>query len=106
MIRRISRRLSFNTVSLAFRTTALYMGIAIDARIAMIVMTIINSSSVNPLIFSVGPTDLPVFVFGAIQRSPLRFRINIEHILAAPGGAHLRSEEHTSELQSRFDLVC
>lgn len=81
----------------------------------MIVMTIINSSSVNPLIFIVGPTgeaivgtpslrdglfdghlagpptltDLPVFVFRAIQRSPLRFRINIEHILAAPGGARL-----------------
>src|SRR5207237_2607720 len=89
MIRRISRRLSFNTVSLAFRMTALYMGIAIDARIAMIVMTIINSSSVNPLIFSVGPTDLPVLVFVAIQRSPLRFRINIEHVLAAPGGRPL-----------------
>src|SRR5699024_11857442 len=26
--------------------------------------------------------------------------------LAISGGAWLRSEEHTSELQSRFDLVC
>src|SRR5699024_5788719 len=26
--------------------------------------------------------------------------------LVVPGGRSLRSEEHTSELQSRFDLVC
>src|SRR5206468_11179831 len=30
-----------------------------------------------------------------------------EHLLhAAPGGQYSRSEEHTSELQSRSDLVC
>src|SRR5207249_10092551 len=30
------------------------------------------------------------------------------HVLAEqrPGGSAVRSEEHTSELQSRFDLVC
>src|SRR5437868_8883932 len=28
------------------------------------------------------------------------------HVPAGPGGRGTRSEEHTSELQSRFDLVC
>src|SRR5699024_3645035 len=31
---------------------------------------------------------------------------NIQKIFALPKGQSLRSEEHTSELQSRFDLVC
>src|SRR5699024_12127302 len=35
-------------------------------------------------------------------------RCFLAHVRAAPGGtvAEQRSEEHTSELQSRFDLVC
>src|SRR5207249_8288757 len=31
---------------------------------------------------------------------------NLDFIVLGPTGAKLRSEEHTSELQSRFDLVC
>src|SRR5207249_5646179 len=38
------------------------------------------------------------------------FRDEMEHLLEVQrrvdGGGGLRSEEHTSELQSRFDLVC
>src|SRR5699024_12431022 len=30
----------------------------------------------------------------------------LPHALVLPAGEDLRSEEHTSELQSRFDLVC
>src|SRR5699024_452020 len=30
----------------------------------------------------------------------------VEHLLSAMAGLGIRSEEHTSELQSRFDLVC
>src|SRR5437867_2044721 len=81
MTRRISRRLSFNTVSLALTTTDRYMGIAIAPRIAMIVITIINSSSVKPL--------LPIFVLRSIQSNPIRFSVNIEDVLSAPG-EHLR----------------
>src|SRR5437868_9316335 len=39
---------------------------------------------------------------GCLPVSPARMRFRS----AGPGGAAPRSEEHTSELQSRFDLVC
>src|SRR5699024_12409486 len=34
------------------------------------------------------------------------FELGEGGVLAEPGALRLRSEEHTSELQSRFDLVC
>src|SRR5438067_13507624 len=45
---------------------------------------------------------------GAPSRAHLRKVYSIAAILAGVAGALLaqRSEEHTSELQSRFDLVC
>src|SRR2546426_206415 len=41
---------------------------------------------------------------GAHRDHPLRLRHLVEDALH--GGRHLRSEEHTSELQSPFNLVC
>src|SRR5699024_11647659 len=35
-----------------------------------------------------------------------KLAINAVNSIPSPGRAALRSEEHTSELQSRFDLVC
>src|SRR5437868_13378114 len=43
---------------------------------------------------------------GVAQRAPLGEARFIPEQQQAPGGFRLRSEEHTSELQSRFDLVC
>src|SRR2546426_585954 len=83
MTRRISRRLSFRTVSLAWRTTALYIGIEIAARMAMIVITIINSSRVNPRPAG-WPASLPLFILRSIKRSSSRLREHVEHILPAP----------------------
>src|SRR5699024_12555178 len=37
---------------------------------------------------------------------PHRTRRRCAHSRTPPGGGGWRSEEHTSELQSRFDLVC
>src|SRR5207249_7901081 len=41
---------------------------------------------------------------------PMRFAIcpgrSTENLFAMPSSVRTRSEEHTSELQSRFDLVC
>src|SRR5699024_12729755 len=53
---------------------------------------------------SFGPMRLLV----QISRSRLNMRVKPIIILPTIGilSAHKRSEEHTSELQSRFDLVC
>src|SRR5206468_9838658 len=44
----------------------------------------------------------------AVARDLLRVRLPMEHVIHAPvaGACITRSEEHTSELQSRSDLVC
>src|SRR5207248_11420649 len=43
----------------------------------------------------------------ASQHSPLHFDLSTFDIFSTLGaGAELRSEEHTSELQSPYDLVC
>src|SRR5699024_12684801 len=43
---------------------------------------------------------------GTCHRSRVPHRISRRRILNAQLKTHPRSEEHTSELQSRFDLVC
>src|SRR5699024_4583860 len=52
-------------------------------------------------------TPTPFFVSGAIQSVSSKGSV-VRSCSAAPraAGRALRSEEHTSELQSRFDLVC
>src|SRR5699024_12213422 len=61
---------------------------------------------------SVAHLDLPSFP--TRRSSDLRFHfivaleeiiLHLHHVVVTPRN-HLRSEEHTSELQSRFDLVC
>src|SRR5437867_6296150 len=44
----------------------------------------------------------PIDVFGAVTDATLRQRATV----AAPSPTGSRSEEHTSELQSPYDLVC
>src|SRR5699024_12552403 len=46
----------------------------------------------------------PVTVHPATFGETLPYLADAPHLW--PNGAYLRSEEHTSELQSRFDLVC
>src|SRR5438067_6057006 len=46
-----------------------------------------------------------LFRSGIEGRRPDRLHDHLDHLLA-DRGLHPRSEEHTSELQSRFDLVC
>src|SRR5699024_11533258 len=60
--------------------------------------TILPPSSSRPILTVVPPMSTPKQYF--IFRSPL---FNYFSWQGSPG---LRSEEHTSELQSRFDLVC
>src|SRR5206468_10966212 len=45
---------------------------------------------------------------GVLERQDLVEHLEQQHLgpKAPEGGGHLRSEEHTSELQSRSDLVC
>src|SRR5438067_6389942 len=63
------------------------------------------------------PPSSPLFPYTTLFRSGGRAagrrwrarrarRHGLRESLGAPGGEHDRSEEHTSELQSRFDLVC
>src|SRR5437868_8786862 len=42
----------------------------------------------------------------ALHTGGLEARFEHAAVHAAPREIHVRSEEHTSELQSRFDLVC
>src|SRR5207249_12184308 len=43
---------------------------------------------------------------GAVEWLADRFRVQLEYEDSSPRADAARSEEHTSELQSRFDLVC
>src|SRR3954468_22302913 len=55
------------------------------------------------------PPRSPLFPYTTLFRSDLgeaRERLDGERAIAARGRDDLRSEEHTSELQSRRDLVC
>src|SRR5207249_12185956 len=53
------------------------------------------------------PLRHPLRVVGDVRgESPGGVRSDVAHRATAPRGAPDRSEEHTSELQSRFDLVC
>src|SRR5438067_5572587 len=56
------------------------------------------------------PPRSTLFPYTTLFRSPLRLHEFAFHLGAhqEPGGrvGGVRSEEHTSELQSRFDLVC
>src|SRR5699024_12283643 len=63
-----------------------------------------------------GKCEVALIVYGSTQRSDKSRNNGIPPILTAqyespfglpfPIGSYGRSEEHTSELQSRFDLVC
>src|ERR1700733_1168972 len=98
MAPRITCRSSFNTASFAALMDARYAGIATAARIAMMSMTIISSSSVNPdsvpfpavvaratFKFNVLPRRLPVGIFGPVQGRTLGFGIHVEDVLSAEG---------------------
>src|SRR5438067_7523286 len=47
---------------------------------------------------------LPIFVQKGLRR--IRLRASGREVFEQAGERRVRSEEHTSELQSRFDLVC
>src|SRR5207249_9176922 len=51
-----------------------------------------------------GMTDIPSLALEVPGRAPLT--LDPVPLFYVVGGLLLRSEEHTSELQSRFDLVC
>src|SRR5437868_9815722 len=54
-----------------------------------------------------GPGTAPVRGARRINAVLVAVRAMVVHAVAAgQASGHLRSEEHTSELQSRFDLVC
>src|SRR5437868_12449734 len=92
--------LNASTAGIAARTFALaaelfarsrklrYEGIAIASRMPRMMMTTRSSMRVKPL---------------SSPASRCRILLDIQELL--PWGTN-RSEEHTSELQSRFDLVC
>src|SRR5699024_12014179 len=74
----------------------------------------LNGLSVwKPTIFSLllsrypGPWDVMVeIIFVSISRTPPFSRSCADRSITCSHSAFVRSEEHTSELQSRFDLVC
>src|SRR3954454_23706939 len=88
---RIVRRLFFSTDSLAWIGTFLSAGIAIVARMPMMAITMISSSSVNPLCrfrgrFMGRLISSPFPVRDAVQARALRERVDVVDVLAAPGG--------------------
>src|SRR6476661_727321 len=97
MSRRV-RRLVFSTDSLARIGTFFRAGMAIVARMPMIAITMISSSSVKPLcrsrsglrmgslIFFVSTSRSPLPVGDAVQAGPLRKGEDVVDVLAAPGG--------------------
>src|SRR5699024_11480987 len=52
--------------------------------------------------FSINPAQQESLIFNYIIRNEIRFILNDTSAVVKDN----RSEEHTSELQSRFDLVC
>src|SRR6185437_14649331 len=87
MAARITCRSSFSTASFAALMEDRYAGIATAARIAMMSMTIISSSSVNPASASFPvsrrPPRLPIGILGSVQGRALRFCVHIVQILSA-----------------------
>src|SRR2546427_12648998 len=106
MSERILNKSSFSTVSRACMTVFWYCGNATAARMMMIEITIINSSSVKPFDCELRIADcglsgtafksairdpkseifLPVTILLSIQRFAARLRMHIEDILTAPRG--------------------
>src|SRR6185503_18222368 len=90
---RIVRRLFFSTDSLAWIGTFLSAGMAIVARMPMMAITMISSSSVKPLcrfrglLLRMGSLiSSPLPVRDAVQARAFRERVDVEDVLAAPGG--------------------
>src|SRR6185369_4676946 len=86
-------RLVLRTASLARRGTSLRAGMAIVARMPMIAMTMINSSSVKPRSRSRMahlPFSLPITVAHSVETDSLRQGVDIVNVAAAPG-ARIRS---------------
>src|ERR1700733_5517234 len=101
MASRMTCRFSLRTASLAARMDATYAGIAIEARMAMISITTINSTRVNPapprgrverahLVREQNLdmlTSLPIGVLRSIECNALRLGGDIENTLPSPGVA-------------------
>src|ERR1700733_6867350 len=101
MASRMTCRSSLRTASRAARIDATYAGIAMAARMAMISITTINSTRVNPasrrgrakralLVRERKPdmlTSLPIGVLRSIERNTLRLGGDIEDTLPSPGVA-------------------
>src|SRR5699024_12311766 len=58
------------------------------------------------LIAEVGGFQKPAFLVQYHRIGRVHFHNQIVHCMLPPFAGAIRSEEHTSELQSRFDLVC
>src|SRR3954464_11395188 len=76
--------------SFACTTELRYWTRPIAARIEISEMTISSSTSVKPPSrlrrFGGQARALPVLVLGAIECLPVLFRVDVEHVAAAPGG--------------------
>src|SRR5437868_8645851 len=83
---------------------------AATMRLSMV--TQIRSTSITIFLITRPPPRPTLFPYTTLFRSDVSavdvqrvVGLRRDHVLPV-GGAAVRSEEHTSELQSRFDLVC